>query len=143
MRHGLVVATVLLMGVSVPARAQVALVTRSSSILQERPEFPRLAALSSRPASVKWGMVIGGVAGATVGAVLVFGHPCHGDDCWVRPAVAILPIGIGAAVGIMVGGAVGNAIARDGDFNVSGAAITRRPGASIGVGIRLSFPTPH
>jgi hypothetical protein len=143
MSNGVLVATVVLMGVSVPARAQVAPVTRSSAILQERPDFPRFAAPTSRPASVKWGMVIGGVAGATVGAVLVFGHPCHGDDCWVRPAVAILPIGIGAAVGIMVGGAVGNAIARDREFNVSGGAVSRRPGARIGVGIRLSLPTPH
>jgi len=142
MPQRIIVATVLLVGVSVPARAQVAFVTLPPSAVLAR-EFSPSPARGSTPAAVKWGMVIGGVTGATVAAVLVFGHPCHGDDCWARSAVAILPIGIGAAVGIMVGGAVGNAIARDHEFNVSGAAVRRRPGDTIRVGIRLALPTPH
>ena len=64
----------------------------------------------SPSSAVKWGMIIGGVAGATVATILVFRRPCQGDDCWIRPAVAILPIGIGAAVGLLVGGSIGRAI---------------------------------
>jgi hypothetical protein len=64
--------------------------------------------------TVKWGVVIGGVTGATVGAILVFGHQCHNDgwECILRPVAGIFAIGVGAGVGMLVGGSIGRAIDR-------------------------------
>lgn len=143
MRHGLVVLTILLAGVSASARAQIGPVTPGASVLHARHDLPSFATRPPPPAAVKWGMVIGGVAGASVAAVLVFGHPCHGEDCSLRAAVAILPIGIGAGVGILVGGAVGNAVARESEFNDLGAAEAARLGVKLRFGLRIPLSTPH
>jgi hypothetical protein len=93
------------------------------------PTFSAQTGSRSRPKAAVWGMVIGGVTGAAVGAYLVLGHPCRdGWECRLRPGTAMLGIGFGGAVGMLVGGAVGHAIDRNREFNV---------------GIRLSLPSPH
>ncbi len=122
MRHRIVVATALLTALSLPARAQGVLGT-GAGVPRARSDFPTFAAPISPPSAVKWGLVIGGVTGAVVGGFLVLGHPCRdGWECTLRPAAAILGIGIGAGVGSLVGGTVGNAIARDSELDAGDAA---------------------
>ena len=140
MRLQIICTAVLLvgLGVQVQAQAPFAAPLASRPTVRFHTSAPRIA----RSAAVKRGMIIGGVTGAGIAAILVFSRPCRGDDCWTRSAVAILPIGLGAAVGIVVGGAIANGMAQDHDFAVAGATI-RRAARRVSVGLRLSLPNLH
>jgi hypothetical protein len=90
------------------------------SVVQLRPAFSAAAPAPARevPGEVKWGVYIGAVTGAAVAALIVF-HGCgDGYDCGLRAAAGILPISLGAIVGIAVGGSIGKAIADDSEFRV-------------------------
>lgn len=94
--------------------------------------FPRdtfhFSSQRSVPSSVKWGMVLGGLVGAGVGAALTLNHPCAGWECMMRPLIATFGIGAGGVVGVLVGGAIGHAIANHQRLNV---------------GLRVSLPPLH
>jgi len=121
---------VLLTGVSVPAQAQ-----------QLRPEFASAvpfaafaAAAPARrtpPSQAKWGMIIGGITGTALGAILVSNSPCkaQGWGCLLRPILVLGGAAAGGLVGMLVGGVIGNAIAGDGDADVAASGLR--------VGVRL------
>ena len=128
MRAAALVAAVLLVGLSAPARAQVA---------SARP-LPSFAASTSRPvpSQVKWGMLIGGVTGTAIGAIVVARSSSHcqkqnerGWDCLLRPIVFMGGAAAGGLVGMLAGGAIGKSIAEHAEFDVAGA--------SLKMGVRL------
>ena len=142
MRRPIALVTVLFLGLGGPTEAQL-WPAAPVGPMRQMSGFHATGAPTSRSAAVKRGMIIGGVTGAGVAAILVFSHPCHGDECWTRSAVAILPIGLGGAVGILVGGAVGNATAQDREFEVGGGTVERARPFAVAVGIRLTLPRLH
>jgi len=124
--------------IAVPARAQVA---PARSILEIRPEFVSFAAPAPAPArrempsQMKWGMLIGGVTGAAVGAIVVSSKPCEnqGWACLLRPMLVLGAAAGGGLVGMIVGGEIGKSIADHAEFDV----------ASRSVGVKLALRTPR
>lgn len=119
-----VAAAIVLLGVAgVPAHAQV------RSVLQIRPEFASYAAAASArrsmPSQMKWGMIIGGVTGAAVGAILVSSRPCEaqGWGCLLRPVLVLGGAAAGGLVGMLVGGSIGKAIAEHAELDAAGARL--------------------
>ncbi len=132
MRAVVVVVAILPVGFSVPAQAQVA-PREFSSFIASAPAPAPAPARRSLPSQAKWGMIVGGVTGTALGAILVSNSPCkaQGWGCLLRPILVLGGAAAGGLVGMLVGGVIGYAIAGDGDVDVAASGLR--------VGVRLSL----
>jgi len=128
MRPGVAILALLLAGVSIPSQAQVA-PARFASFTAPAPRRAEM------PSQMKWGMLIGGVTGAAVGAIVVSSSPCEdqGWACTLRPILVMGAAAGGGLLGMFVGGTIGKSIANHAELDL----------ARHRVGIRLSLRTPH
>jgi hypothetical protein len=153
MRHRLFLAIVLLIGTQHAVRAQ------GAPWLSSGPRFPLLpepvlpsraldrasgqpgsgpTPREPRPAAVTWGIVIGGVAGATVATVLWLDRPCQDLECEIRASLVFIPVAVGGLVGAMVGASIGEGIARSNQLTTPGPS--RMPRVGPTVWLRVAVP---
>jgi hypothetical protein len=114
MRPSVAVAAVLLAGVSIPSQAQVA-PARFASFTAPAPRRAEM------PSQMKWGMIIGGVTGAAVGAIVVSSKPCEnqGWACILRPMLVMGAAAGGGLLGMLVGGTIGKSIADHAELDLA------------------------